>query len=327
MINFKQIIQTKLAERKNMPMIKYNTTLKTFVKTASILGCLALASQTALAADYSKAEKELRIMSKIFDTSFNESKGSSSRNYSSRSSSRTESTYLAKQGMVFTFKFSGSRFGNSSDWQAFGEGIGNLVGSISAEIAHSFSEIDLENSRAPRAPRSPFPSSNWENSDNWEQNVEAYEEFQQVMENLRDEQRDNREEVRDLQREVRDIERQARRDENHDIKELAKSKEKLEKKMKELNKHVSVYEKKMKEYREEKKQKLTQSNKNKSDLIISTLCDYGSTLRSLENGEHVTLVFSNFKNNKDQIYVFNYKDVKSCSNKDKLIKKAVSYQI
>ena len=309
--------------------------MKKFLKLSivtSMTSALLLTSVSALSAEttsnkYQRAEKELKIMSKIFETSLSELNSSNNREGLRRSSHKTESTYLAKQGMVFTFKFSGSRFGNSSDWQAFGEGIGNLVGSISAEIAHSFSEIDLENSRAPRAPRSPFPSSNWENSDNWEQNVEAYEEFQQVMENLRDEQRDNREEVRDLQREVRDIERQARRDENHDIKELAKSKEKLEKKMKELNKHVSVYEKKMKEYREEKKQKLTQSNKNKSDLIISTLCDYGSTLRSLENGEHVTLVFSNFKNNKDQIYVFNYKDVKSCSNKDKLIKKAVSYQI
>ena len=44
-------------------------------------------------------------------------------------------------------------------------------------------------------------------------------------------------------------------------------------------------------------------------------------------GSKITLIFTNFENSKDQVYVFNYKDVKSCSNKDKLVKKAISYQI
>lgn len=287
-------------------------------KMSAIASCLALTSQIAIAADYSRAEKELRIMSKIFDTSISESKSQNNRHRFPGSTRTTNSTYLAKQGMVFTFGFSQSRFGDASDWQAFGEGIGQLVGSITSEIAHSFS--DVEAPVAPVAPINIFSDHGWENQ------VEAYEEFQESMENMRDEQRDKREEVRDIQRSIRDMERRARREEV-DTKKLAKTKTKLEEKMNLLNKKMEQYEKSMKEYRNKKIAKVKQSNKKKSDLIISTLCDYGATLRSLENGEHVTLIFSKFENNKDQIYVFNYKDVKSCSSKDKLIKKAVSYQM
>jgi len=293
-------------------------------KISAIASCLALTSQIAIAADYSRAEKELRIMSNIFDTSISESKVQNNRHRFPGSTRTTDSTYLAKQGMVFTFGFSQSRFGDANDWQAFGEGIGQLVGSITSEIAHSFSDIDSP--VAPVAPVAPRAPRNIFSDHGWEEQVEAYEEFQENMENMRDEQRDKREEVRDIQRSIRDMERRARREEV-DTKKLATTKTKLKEKMKTLDKKMKQYEKSMKQYRNKKVAKVKQSNKNKSDLIISTLCDYGATLRSLENGEHVTLIFSNFENNKDQIYVFNYKDVKSCSSKDKLIKKAVSYQM
>ncbi len=289
-------------------------------KISAIASCLALTSQIAIAADYSRAEKELRIMSKIFDTSISESKVQNNRHRFPSSTRTTDSTYLAKQGMVFTFEFNQSSFGGASNWQAFGEGIGHLVGSITSEIAHSLGDLDIEAPVAPAAPRGLFSKHEWEDQ------IEAYEKFQETMEHLRDEQRDKREEVRDIQRSIRDMERRERR-EKVDTKQLEKTKIKLEEKMKVLNTKMEQYEKSMKEYRNKKITQVKQSNKNKSDLIISTLCDYGATLRSLENGEHVTLIFSNFENNKDQIYVFNYKDIKFCSSKDKLIKKAVSYQI
>lgn len=287
-----------------------------------IASCLVVTSQTSIAADYSRAEKELRIMSKIFETSMSEANDKNSRSYFTRSSRTTQSTYLAKQGMVFTFSFPGSHSVSSNDWRSLGEGIGHLVGSIGAEIAHSLSDNDEPPVLAlvPKTPRLPFPNRGWDDD------VEAYEDFQQAMEELRDEQRDKREEVRDIQRSIRDIERKARREEV-DSKKLDKIKSKLEVKMKALNQKMEEYEKSMKDYRDQKVAQIKAKNTKKSDLIISTLCDYGATLRSLNNGEYVTLIFSNFENRKDKIYVFNYKDVKSCSNKDKLIKKAVSYQI
>lgn len=315
----------KLSIRNNstvsVPKMKLSRLIKKSV-IACLSGVIALSSLNAFSVDYSKTEKELRIMTKIFETSLSEAKMKTSRS-SPLSSNSAESTYLAKQGMVFTFNFGQSRFGGASDWQAFGEGIGHLVGSISAEIAQSFADIDFEAPVAPRspaAPRSPFAE------DEWEDNMEAYEQYQEMMEELRDEQREKREEVRDLQRSIRDIERQARR-EDVDSKKLETVKNKLEEKMKVLSKKMEQYDNSMNEYREKQIAQYKLNNQKKSDLITSTLCDYGATLRSLENGEYVTLIFKKFENGKDQVYVFNYKDVKSCSNKDTLLKKAISYQI
>lgn len=281
----------------------------------ALTSVLSLASLSSYAADYSRAEKELRIMSKIFDTSLSEAKQTSNRRQFP-GSRKTEAVYLAKQGMVFSFSFSQSGF-SGEDWQAFGEGIGQLVGSISAEIAQSFGDVDFVAPIAPIAPRA---------DGNWEVNMEAYEDYQEVMENLRDEQRDKREEVRDIQRSIRDIERQARREEV-DSQELEKTKKKLEEKMKVLSKKMEQYDNVRKEYEEKRKEKYRVNNQTKSDLITSTLCDYGATLRSLKSNEHITLIFKKFENDKDQVHVFNYSDVKNCSDKDKLLKKAVSYQL
>ena len=297
--------------------VKFNRSKSIVAKalTVTLTGVLSLASLSTYAADYSRAEKELRIMSKIFDTSLTETKQTDNRRHYSESH-KTEAVYLAKQGMVFSFNFSQSGF-SGEDWQAFGEGIGQLVGSISAEIAQSFADVDFV---APVAPLAPLADGDWE------VNMEAYEAYQEAMEELRDEQRDKREEVRDIQRSIRDIERQARREEV-DSKELENTKKKLEEKMKVLSKKMEQYEQLRKDYEKKKREEYKLNNQNKSDMITSTLCDYGATLRSLKNDEHITLIFKQFENGKDQVHVFNYEDVKDCTNKDKLLKKAISYQL
>ncbi len=287
------------------------------VKNALMLGVagvLSLSSIGSFAADFSRAEKELKIMSKIFDTSLSEAKQSTHRGYTR--SRKTEAVYLAKQGMVFTFSFSQSGF-SGDDWQAFGEGIGQLVGTISAEIAQSFADVDFV---APIAPVVPFADGDWE------ENMEAYEAYQEAMEDLREETRDKREEVRDIQRSIREIERQARREEV-DSKELQQTKKKLNDKMEILSKKLKQYENIRKEYEDKRKEKYKINNQKKSDLITGTLCDYGATLRSLKSNEYITLIFENYANGKDQVHVFGYNEVKNCSNKDKLLQKAISYQL
>jgi len=292
--------------------------LKSKVKSALAIGAisiLSLSSLSTFATDYSRAKKELRIMNKIFEASLSDSK--LSRN---RFSGTSKATYLAKQGMVFTFNFGRNHFGSGEDWQAFGEGIGQLVGSISAEIIESISEIDVDMPPVPNAPRVPPVGSDWD------ENIEAYEVYQEALENMRDEQRDKRREVRELQRSIREIERHARSKEVN-TKKLAVAKKKLEQKVKVLAKKMEIYEKSRKEYKEKKRAKHKLNNQKKSDLIVTTLCDYGATLRSLKNGEYVTLIFDNYDNGKDQVYVFNYNHVRSCSDKDKLLKRAISYQL
>jgi len=293
-------------------------TFNHYLKKATICAVtasIALTSLSSIAADYSKAEKELKIMGKIFETSLSEANKSQSNRFGR--SGRTESTYLAKQGMVFKFNFSQSGFSGAEDWRAFGEGVGQLVGSISAEIAQSFSEVDHV---APVAPIVPLADGNWED------NMEAFEAYNEAMENMREDQRDKREEVRDLQRSIRDIERQTRR-ENTNSAKLKDAKEKLKMKMKELENKMAVYKQSMEDYRKKRSEKYQLNNKKKVDLITSTLCDYGSTLRSLDSDEYVTLIFENYEGKKDQVHVFKYKNVKSCNNKESLLKKAISYQL
>jgi hypothetical protein len=307
--------------------------MKLFLKSkivASLSSLLLLTSVSAFSADtnsekYQRVEKELKIMSKIFETSLSEHSHGNNRNHFSSSSRKTEATYLAKQGMVFTFKFNQSgfnNFGDSNDWQAFGEGVGHLVGSITSEIASSFANLDIETPEIPEMPNIPRPNGDWE------KNMEAYEVYQEAMEHLRDEQRDQREEVRELQRNIREVEREARREkEDVNTKELEKTKSKLKEKMKVLSKKMEQYEKSKMIYQQKKLEKIKAKNKTKSDSILATLCDYGSTLRSLKNNEYITLVFENYANDNNQIHVFSFKDVESCSNKDNLLKKAVSYQL
>ncbi|MBV1908806.1 MAG: hypothetical protein KUG78_05755 [Kangiellaceae bacterium] len=285
----------------------------------SLVSLLSVTSFTASASDYQRTQKELRIMSKIFDASLSDAKvGESNQVFSGRPGT-TQSTYLAKQGMVFTFSFSNSEFGSSADWQAFGEGVGRLVGTIASEVTEALSEIDTEMNPV-SAPHAPFPG------DGWEEKVEAYEVYQKAMEDLRDQQREKREEIRDMQRSIRDMERESRHNRDNED-QLSKIKNKLGEKLEQLTKKKETYEKSMKEYRDKRQQKVVDRNNKKSEIIISTLCDYGSTLRSLEKEEHVTLIFSNYQDNQDQIYVFDYRDVKSCESKDKLVGKAVTYRL
>ncbi|MCF6194461.1 MAG: hypothetical protein L3J46_09050, partial [Kangiellaceae bacterium] len=275
---------------------------------------LALAGFSAYAADYSRVEKELRIMSKIFETSMGDAKRSDRRSLFPGRSSGAEAIYLAKQGMVFSFNFSSSRFGGATEWQVFGEGVGHLVGSISRGIGEALSDIDIE---APTSPTPPVLPENmfedWGNA--WEENMEAYEDYHEAMDDLKEQNRTYREQVRSLQRAIRGIERQSRHDQN-DTEKLTKNKIELEDKITKLNEKMKVYEKSMQDYREKRKEKYRINNRNKADAIVSTLCDYGATLRSLKNNEYITLIFKNYQDSKNQVHVFSYNDVKDCSSKD-----------
>ena len=307
--------------------IRTHSVMKNFKKSLLIgaLSGLSLAGFSTYAADYSRIEKELRIMSKIFETSMADAKGNNQNRILSQRSSKTEAIYLAKQGMVFSFKFNSSRFGDLSEWQIFGQGIGHLVGSISQEIGAALSDIDIEHPTPPVMPDGPeIDFDNWGND--WEENMDAYESYREAMEKLKEQNRDHRHEVRDLQRSIRDIERRARDDQN-DAKKLAESKKKLEGKVAELSEKMKIYEKSMQDYREKRKEKYRINNQNKSNAIVATLCDYGTTLRSLKNSEHITLIFKDYHDGKDQVHVFSYNDVKNCSSKEKLLKKATSYQL
>jgi hypothetical protein len=260
---------------------------------------------------FEKAQKELKIMSTIFQTSLAEQKSDQRRFLSAR---QAKATYLAKQGMVFSFNFGRNSFSGAEDWESLGEGIGELVGSVASEVGVAIGEAFAE---VPEAPEIAF---------NLENQFGAYGERLEAMELLKEQNNIQREEVRELQREIRDLERNrdrinAKKDEHNRLKQ------ELEKKVDILKEKMDRYKKSMADYRKKRDEKYTQNAKTKSDTIVTTLCDYGATLRSLKNDEHITLIFENYSNNKDQVYVFNYDDVRSCDSAARLLKTAISYQL
>ncbi|WP_444995063.1 hypothetical protein [Aliikangiella sp. IMCC44359] len=273
--------------------------------------------------EYARTQKELKIMSKIFETSLSEADSSRNKIFGSK---KTDAMYLAKQGMVFTFNFGRNTFNSVDNWEQFGEGIGHFVEAIATEVGSALSDFpEVSPPEKPEPPEAP------EFHFNEAEQFEAYQERMEALEKMREKQLEQREEVRELQRQIRSLERESSRREHSESKseskELEKTRIKLEEKMNVLNKKMEDYKKSMREYRETRDKKFTESAKRKSDIIISTLCDYGSTLRSLNNNEYVTIIFKNSAKNQDKVYVFEYSDIKNCDSKDKLLESAVSYKI
>jgi hypothetical protein len=292
-------------------------------KALSVASCslIATLSMTASAAqpDFSRAQKELKIMSTIFETSL-KTQANQQKFFPSK---KTSATYLAKQGMVFSFNFSHSAFAATDGWAAFGEDIGQFVGTFANEIAGEVSAAISDEFAMPRPPEAP------EASQHFEERLRHYEEKMELLAEMREKQEHQRDEVRELQRQIRRIERDLDGPEKNteERKQVEKLKTELDAKVAALKQKMDQYKQSMSEYRAQREKKYTESAENKSDIIISTLCDYGATLRSLANDEHVTLIFKNYKSDYDQIYVFSHKDVADCSSKDKLKRAAISYQL
>ncbi|MET1255810.1 hypothetical protein [Aliikangiella maris] len=298
---------------------------KSVIAFSSILA-LQTGTLTAQSDNFERAQKELKIMSKIFDTSLAEQHQNKAAIYGSKN---TEATYLAKQGMVFSFNFSKGSFDSINSWEDFGEGIGHFVEAVASEVGNAIANIpDVS------IPHPPQPISPTELEMDEVEQFEAYQEHMEMLERLRERNHVQREKVRDLQREIRSLEREKLHFESRKENESAVNNEKikamkveLQKQVDKLNQEMESYKKSMQEYRDKRSKKRTENIKRKTDIIFSTLCDYGATLRSLNKGEYVTIIFKNFQNNEDKIHVFDYSDIKSCNSKDNLLRSATTYQL
>ncbi|MCW8877755.1 MAG: hypothetical protein OQK04_18440 [Kangiellaceae bacterium] len=288
--------------------MKFNVVKKSVLAVA---GLCTLFSVNLSAADkkYERAQKELKIMSKIFETALSETRKSKRVFLNSR---EANATYLARQGMVFSFNFGRNEFVTAGDWAAFGEGVGHLVGEIASEVGHAIAD-------APVAPAVP------EAVVDLEDYFGEYQDRIEAQEAMRERLAEQREQVREIQREIRRVEREKRREEERAASERLKSE--LERKVEKLDRERAEYDRMMKEYRNKRDEKYMVSSKKKSDAILTTLCDYGATLRSLKNNEYITLIFKNYSGDDDQVYVFEFSDVRNCNSADKLVKQAISYKI
>ncbi len=301
--------------------MKTYTRYTCFITLSAVLGLTALKGTAQQDADYSQALRELDIMSNIFNAASDQLRDN---NNAAPLSSFDSGLFLANQGMIFTFRMQSQRH----IFRAFNIGAGipgmppedimeleldmaELANEITVDLGREFPEMNFGFLRGGFMPGMS------------EDQLEAMEEMSDII-------RDRQESIRDQQREIRDLQRQLRTGEgdNDDIENrLAQAEEELDTEMDELDTQSNAYSEFMQEYQEVQQQQVATINQQALDGIMTTLCDYGVTLRSLQNNEHVTLVLEDFNDNQDQVYVFDYADVASCSSAEQLLQSAIAYQI
>ena len=263
-----------------------------------------------------EALREIGIMRNIFDAAL-QSEGRGKGQANRFRMGPPEALYLAGQGMVFTFHLNGSG--------------GIYVGGIAIPAV-------------PAPPAAPIVVTNgdfdfdfdfdydFDFDFDFDENgynrvvTEQQNEYRQRLSELNDELRDKQDELRDQQREVRELQREMRRNPDADgearIEELNASIETL---LEDFQNQANTMQQLQQEYQAERLAAFEAVRTEQTALIFSTLCDYGTTLRSLANGEHVSIVLRNYADGQTQVHVFDYADVASCSSPDTLRAAATTY--
>lgn len=181
-----------------------------------------------------------------------------------------------------------------------------------------------------------------EHEDEFERVIEVFERQREGARELRSEQREIAYEMRDIARERKDIEYQLQRVEKSTKDKLAKKLKKLEKEQVALNKNkaqldqkVNLQNKQIKQQNAEQQKARVEHFSKLNTSLVETLCLYGNGLQAIPSDEHVSLIIKDAGNKsrqgyKDQILVFNKKDINACASSKvtakKLLAKAEQYQ-
>lgn len=284
--------------------------MNTYHQQLSTLGLTALltlsgASLASAQEDFSQAQRELNIMSSIFETVLEPD--SDARRLLRNTG--PDALYLAGQGMVFTFDFPrdrGARFldGVRIETEA-------LTMRSNPDGGTTFMGPDGEISiGGPAFARA--------------QAVSAASEEQA---RLREAMQEKQAELRELQSEMRDLARTRRENVNDGTEEMERLNQRLQALNAELQAQNNSYATLVREERETRIEERNAEKREQASLVISTLCDYGKTLNSLASDQYITLVFRNFEDDRDQVYVFPQEAIVDCSNAESLRQSAVAYQL
>jgi hypothetical protein len=133
--------------------------------------------------------------------------------------------------------------------------------------------------------------------------------------------------LRETQRSIRDMEREQRRspDSVDHAAGIEKEQEHLKAMMAELQSRTERMQQLQQEYQSERLKAFEEVRAQQTDAIFATLCNYGNTLRSLANGEHVSVVLQNYSDDQTQIHIFDYSDFADCTSADALRQAALTY--
>lgn len=280
----------------------------------------ALATQTTVAQneELERRARELGIMSHIFLTSLNDG-GQQGRGTMYQ---QPKARYLAGQGAVFSFNLAGMRsfMGrngfNTGDWEQFGLAMSRIGQEVAAQVVASFPDLDLDFDFDPDTiPLAPGRG----------MSVAERGQIEQMNEAMREQQR----KVQDAQRQIRDLQREQQRGSEADMQEFASRLQAVENALQSqvaaLTQQQQAYRDYMEQYQQQARAQEASANELMMGHILQALCDYGSTMKSLPANEHVTLVFENYQDDKEQIHVFTFKAVSDCTSVDALKRAAVSY--
>ncbi|WP_340678426.1 hypothetical protein [Paraglaciecola sp.] len=310
-----------------------NLSIKKTLLGLTLAGITLTQVQAQAPSNVKEVRNELGIMFNILQASLRQNNNKSIR-------FKADSvTYLAGQGVVFDIDT------NSRD-SFFGFDLANMLSNLAvapvppAPAVNSRRhqvEIEFDEEGIEETIRQAFERDN-----------DYAEETRDKMRELSEQQRDLSWQQREYERSRRDLEfqkRNAEGDRRKDIdKELAKMDselKKIESKRMELEKYTKQLgqeQAKLAQEREAaKKQLYTQSLAVFEETVGNMLCRYGAGLRSLPENENISFVLGDFAEAEkdsvlrthDKVYVFKYKDVKSCvigkSNKEELLAAATTY--
>ena len=277
--------------------------------------------------------KQLNIMSNIITSAT-----SSKRNESEGEVNNVSSLYLYGQGVVFTI--STNAFSNR--WGNFGFNFSMPALPPIAPIAPVSKMPPRERDQFERNIEETVENAMELASSKYEFAMEHANEDRERYRDLRDEQRDLKYQQRELERLARDLEYQSKRADADAQKELKEELQSLEKKKLEFEKSRKTIEKQVAKVRAEQQKQIADQEKKRvsyyqglTTSLAETLCLYGNGLRALPKEERVSLILKSGgvkegRRYKDQIYVFNKKDISACSidkiNVEKLLAKAKKYQ-
>lgn len=279
---------------------------KTFIRKAALLagvaaGCslLSAAVPAQQTASQEQALRELNIMRNIFDAAMEENQNRQLR------IGGPDALYLAGQGMVFTFNLpNGNFYFSGPDVRVF------AGGDFDFDFDYDDDDININaNSNSTEA-----------------KNLTYMREVQQKMQQYQEQMQDKQADMRDVQREIRDMQREQRKqDGTVDEAELDRLSDQLAALSKEMETIGNSFNEQQQSFRKEQAAVAETLHTQQAALIFGTLCNYGSTLRSLANGEHVNLVMQNYGNGESKIYVVDYASLANCTSGEQLLQGAVSY--
>lgn len=262
---------------------------------------------------------------------------------------QVNSTYMANQGMMFSFSLGHGYSFMFSTLNAPMPPVAPLaklpevnVKVLTPEIVEEISEATMENVEVAmeiaEAQIEFYDDVEWYQYSGGNRN-----EFRHEQSELRRESRELEREAREIERKVRVIERKIRDAEYSDeLREQEKNKQKvaaLESEMKTLTESLQgvsdkiiIKAKSLKEKAEKAKQKqmkLQQEQLQQLEVSLSqAVCDFGAGLRSLAKDEHITF---NIRGKSNRMYVFDKPTIEKCADGDidssELLKRAVTYQL